>query len=97
MYYYLNIVNGLLEEEDDKSSDWKKLIEEERRNLHNEHLEYGNSHLKPYSNPDVIGRYRGTFAIIWGGLGLYRPNLEESGDENPQNQWFFKGFPEIEK
>ena len=31
VYYYLNIVNGLLEEEDDGSSDWKKLTEEERR------------------------------------------------------------------
>ena len=31
---------------------------------------------------------------VWGGVD---PISEELGDEKPQNQWFFKGFPEIEK
>ena len=34
------------------------------RNFRNEHLEYGNGHLKPYNNPGGISRYRGTFANI---------------------------------
>ena len=40
------------------------------------------------------GEHLPSFEGVW---GCVDPIWEELGDEKPQNQWFFKGFPEIEK